>query len=259
MHPNLIYHWARGEYEAAYTIYYTMARYSAFPLLLGTAFLGVFGSDFLRLGIGARFLSVSWWFRADIVLFFLLAAQVPRALHSISWQLLQASNKQHALSVLIGVEAMCNLGLAFALVRHGTVGLAIAVFIPMSISQGIVLPILLRRLVGVSMRRYLLEGIGRPLIVAATVAALGAVLHRWIPPAGWPWLILDGRSDGDGGVCPWRDVCPATRGPRVPDRENRSDHATQDGDCLHITRCSLVRKLVGFGAAWQGVETRSHR
>jgi O-antigen/teichoic acid export membrane protein len=192
--PNLIYHWARNEYEAAYTIYYTIARYSAFPVLLAAAFLGVFGTDFLRLWIGPRFVSGLWWFRADVVLFFLLAAQVPRALHSVSWQLLQATDKHRSLSILIVIEAICNLALAFRLIRYGTVGLAIALFIPMFLSHVVVLPILLRRFVGFSMQRYVIEGVGRPILVAAVVTMVGVALYAWNPPNSWPSLLFDGAS-----------------------------------------------------------------
>jgi O-antigen/teichoic acid export membrane protein len=190
--PNLIYHWARKEYEQAYSIYYTIARYSTFPVLLAAAFLAVFGSDFIRLWIGERFVTGDWWFRSDIILMFMLGAQIPRAMHSVSWQILLATNTQHALSVTIVIEAACNLALAFWLVRYGTVGIAIALFIPMFLSHVFVVPVLLQRLVGISMRRYWVEGVGRTVLVALAVAVLGLALHSMIPPRHWPSLLLDG-------------------------------------------------------------------
>jgi peptidoglycan biosynthesis protein MviN/MurJ (putative lipid II flippase) len=125
-------------------------------------------------------------------MFFLLAAQVPRNLHSISWQLLFATHKQKSLTFLICAEAAVNVSLALWLVRYGTVGLAIATFVPMFVSHVLVLPLLLRRLTGVSIRRYWREGVTRPALVAFAIALLGLPLRSAIPPTSIPILLLDG-------------------------------------------------------------------
>jgi O-antigen/teichoic acid export membrane protein len=201
LRPNLIHHWARGEYPQAYAIYYTAARYSSFLVTMCAAFLLGFAKEFFSLWIGSRFVTGPVLFRTDLVLYLLLAAQIPRMGHSISWQLLFATYKQKALSVLVACEGVVNLTLALCLVRgYGVVGIALATTIPMLISHGIVLPLLMRRLVGISLRRYLLEGVGRPLAAASVVWAFGLILKRALPPLGWRPLLLDAAILGTLGL-----------------------------------------------------------
>jgi O-antigen/teichoic acid export membrane protein len=190
--PNLVYYWARGEYEKAYAVYYKISRYSAFLVLMTAAFLSAFASDFLRLWIGPRFVTGNPLFRADIVLWILLCAHLPRMMHSISWQLVFAQNRQNALTVLICVEAVVNTVLALFLIqRYGTVGLATATLLPMFLSHVVALPLIMRRVAGVSLRRYATEGIGRPLAGAAVVAAAAFALRGRLPVHSWADLFLN--------------------------------------------------------------------
>jgi O-antigen/teichoic acid export membrane protein len=184
--PNLVYHWARGEFDQAYAIYYKIVRYSSYVAFMVGAFLTPFGSDFLRLWVGERMVTGNVWFRADVVLWLLLLAQLPRMMHSMSWQLLFAQHRQKPLMILISIEAVVNIAMALVLVQpYGTVGLAIATAIPMFISHTIVLPIIMQRVAGVSLRRYLVDGIGRPLAGGLAVALAGFVLRGFHPATRW--------------------------------------------------------------------------
>ena len=199
--PNLIHHWARQEFEQAYTIYYTIARYSSFVVLLCAAFLVPFGSSVLELWIGKRFVEGDFWNRSDVILYVLLACQIPRMMHSISWQLLFATGKQESLRNIVLGEAICNVALAFLLVRpFGTVGLAIATAVPMLISHVIVMPLVMQRVAGVSLRRYITEGVGRPIILAAVLTIFGYGLRQWIPPVKWAPLFLNATIVGSLGL-----------------------------------------------------------
>lgn len=199
--PNLIHHWARGEFERAYTIYYTIARYSSFVVLLCAAFLIPFGGSVLRLWVGERFVQGDFWNRSDVILYILMACQVPRMMHSISWQLLFASGKQAALSKIIVGEAIVNVTLALLLVRpYATVGLAIATFIPMAISHIVVMPLVMRRVTGISLRRYAVEGVGGPVLLCCVLTLLGFGLRQWIVPATWAPLFLNAFIVGALGL-----------------------------------------------------------
>jgi O-antigen/teichoic acid export membrane protein len=188
--PHLVYYWARGEYDTAYTIYYLITRYSTYVVSMMAAFLFPYAPDFLRLWIGARFVTGDWWFRTDIVLWLLLSAQLVRMMHSTSWQLLFAIRRHNALVILITVEAMANAALSLLLVQsYGAVGLATALFVPMLFSQAVVLPLIMRHSAGVSVRRWVIDGVSRPLIGAACVAIAGFFLRQWIPPRTWPILL----------------------------------------------------------------------
>jgi len=111
-------------------------------------------------------------------------------MHSTSWQLLFAIRRHNALVILITVEAMANAALSLLLVQsYGAVGLATALFVPMLFSQAVVLPLIMRHSAGVSVRRWVIDGVSRPLIGAACVAIAGFFLREWIPPRTWPILL----------------------------------------------------------------------
>jgi O-antigen/teichoic acid export membrane protein len=190
LRPNLVYHWARNEFEQAYTIYYTGVRYSSFMVTSAAAFLIVFGKEFLALWIGTRFVTGPTLFRTDIVLYILIASQLPRTMHSMSWQLLFAADKQKQLVWLVACEAVANVSLAIVLVqRWGVAGIAVASLVPSTVSCLFVLPFLLSRLVGIELMRYFREGVGRPLLSSVCLVALGFALKHYFHPANWTGMI----------------------------------------------------------------------
>jgi O-antigen/teichoic acid export membrane protein len=193
LRPNLLLHWTRGEKDKAYEVYYTGARYSAFVAGMLTAFLTAYGSDVLRLWVGRRFVEGSFLFRADIVLLLLLFANLPRLLHSISWQFLYATNNQRGLTVLLVCEAGINLILSFLLVKpYGLVGLGIASLVPMVLSHLINVPLLIRRLLGASVKRFLIDGVSKPLAGAVVIFLLGYGMRSMYPVHGWTELVVQG-------------------------------------------------------------------
>lgn len=190
LRPNLIYHWARREFEEAYTIYYTASRYSSFMATTAAAFLLMFGKSFLALWIGERFVSGSMFYRTDFILYVLIAAHLPRMMHNMSWQLLLAANKQRSFMVVAVGEAVLSVGLAIVLVQYwGVLGLAIATMIQMFISYLVIMPLLISRLVGVQLGRYFTEGIARSLIAALILTATGWGLQQLLPVTGWPTML----------------------------------------------------------------------
>jgi O-antigen/teichoic acid export membrane protein len=188
--PNVIYHWAREEYAHAYELYYKISRYSAFVAVMTAAFLIPFGSDFLRLWIGPRFVTGNVWFRADVVLLILLMNQLPRMIYSMSRQLLFAQNRQKILTILTIADAAVNTTLALMLVRsHGPVGLAIAELIPTLCLYCVAFPFLLRKVAGVSIRRFIRDSVGPPVVGAAAMTAIGFLLRSWMPVHSWGELL----------------------------------------------------------------------
>jgi O-antigen/teichoic acid export membrane protein len=192
--PNLVHHWTLGEKAAFFDIYYTIARYAAFLITMMAAFLAVFGRDFIGLWIGERFVTGDPRFRTDIILLVLLAGYVPRAMNSISVQALLATRNQSSYARAIVVDSIVNLALSLALVRpYGTLGLAIGSVIPMLVTNLLVVPLLVFRKVGVSIRRYWVEGVGPSILVAVAAALLGVAYRQWSGAASW-WTVGMGGS-----------------------------------------------------------------
>ncbi|MCZ2078873.1 MAG: polysaccharide biosynthesis C-terminal domain-containing protein [Bryobacterales bacterium] len=201
LRPNLVHHWARQEYNQVFSIYYAGVRYSSFILTMSSAFLFAYGREFMSLWIGARFTEGPWQFRTDIVLYLLLASQIPRTMHSMSWQFLFAVAKQKSFAIMIACESVINVILAVVLIqKYDVAGIAIATTIPMFLSHTVLVPWLMRRLVGVSIRRYILEGIGRPVILGVGMWIFGLWLKRVILPVAWKPLLLDAAIIGAVGT-----------------------------------------------------------
>jgi O-antigen/teichoic acid export membrane protein len=113
------------------------------------------------------------------------AAQVPQAA-------LLGMAKHRALSLIYGVEALLNLGLSVILVQtHGILGVALGGAIPPLLSNGILLPLYTRRVLGISPLAFFRESI-LPVAVAAIPAGIASYFFakELIPIVGRATLLL---------------------------------------------------------------------
>jgi len=121
------------------------------------------------------------------VLLILLAATIPRLLHSAAAQYLFGSNKQAYLARLFVIEGAANLALSLALVHPlGLAGVAIGTAVPSLISQGWFLPRFVAGTMDLSVRQLFFEGQARGLAVGVVVALVGEAMARLVPPLTWP-------------------------------------------------------------------------
>lgn len=183
---------AREEMERLRELYLVGARISGLFACLLTGYVLVFGSDFVALWLGPSYVQGEWTARTDVVLGILLLGQAPRLFQSISWQLLFGIRRVDFLMWVQVGEAIANLALSLALVRPlGIVGVALGTFIPIVISNTIVLPRYVLRELGLPPRDYLRRGVARPLAVAAIVTAASAALVIGVPIRGWPSFVAE--------------------------------------------------------------------
>ena len=183
---HFAHHSARQELDRLRELYLTGARLSGLFACLLTGYVLVFGSDFVRLWLGPSYVEGEWTARTDVVLAILLVGQAPRLFQSISWQLLFGIKKVNFLMWVQVGEAVVNLALSLALVKPlGIVGVALGTFIPLVVSNTVVLPRYVLRQLHMSRSDYLRRGIARPIIVAALVTAASAALVAAVPIGGW--------------------------------------------------------------------------
>lgn len=181
---------ARRELDRLRELYLTGARLSGLFASLLTGYVLVFGSDFVRLWLGPSYVEGEWTARTDVVLAILLVGQAPRLFQSISWQLLFGIKKVDFLMwVQIG-EAIANVALSLALVKPlGIVGVALGTFVPLVVSNTIVLPRYVLGELQLSRGEYLRRGIWRPIVAATVVTAASALLVATVPIGGWPSFV----------------------------------------------------------------------
>jgi O-antigen/teichoic acid export membrane protein len=184
---------AVGGRDEANRLYLKGTRLTA--VLTGLMFvLGMsFGSPFLEVWLGRRFVEGDWLWRSDIVLWILLGAYTPRLVQNLSIQYLLAIRQQRFLIISSTAEAVVKLALCLTLGRWlGLVGIALGSFVPMVIVNGILLPRYMLRSSGLPAQRYWREALAGP--VKATLLALPGclLLSLWRRPNNWYWLIGEG-------------------------------------------------------------------
>jgi len=159
---------------------------------LGACIL-VFARPFIALWLGQSYVTGPWGERSDVIACLLLAAHAPRALQSISWQLIYATRRQGFLARLTAVEAVFNLVISIVLVRYwGIVGVAIGTLIPLVVTHTLVVPRFVRANYGLSVREFVAKGVGRSLVVGLLAWLTGSVLVYAAPPTSWSLLVLEG-------------------------------------------------------------------
>lgn len=184
--PHLTHEDSRGDRAELKRLYLLGVRLAGLLVTSATAYLLVFGKDFIRLWLGEAYVTGPLTYRSDVVMMVLLGASFPRLLQSISWQLLLATRNQRYLMTLIIGEAVVNLGLSVLLVRrYGLLGVALGTMIPVVISQAALLPAYVLRTYQISIADYGIRGLGRPFLCGGAIF----ILTKWMvivyPPASW--------------------------------------------------------------------------
>ena len=191
--PHFTHHAARGEHEEATRLYLRGTRLTA--VLTGIiCTLGItFGSPFLRVWLGARFVEGPWLGRSDTVLWILLTAYAPRLVQHLSIQYLLALRRQRFLLWSSISEAAVKLVLCVVLGRWlGLAGIALSSLLPMLGLYGFLLSWYALPVFGIPFGRYWRDSLAGPCAATALAIPLCLLLPMWRAPHGWFWLIGEG-------------------------------------------------------------------
>jgi O-antigen/teichoic acid export membrane protein len=146
----------------------------------------VFGRPFLIRWMGEWVVQGPWYNRSDTVLYIVLAAMLPRLIHSASHQYIFGSNRQAFLSRLTVVEGIANLALSIALAKPlGLAGIALGTAIPSIIAQGWFLPRHVARWMETEPWLLFVEGQLRGLLGGVVIAAAGLLVRTIVPVDTW--------------------------------------------------------------------------
>jgi len=152
----------------------------------------VFGTDFIRLWLGPEYVRGAWTERSDVIMAILLAANLPRMLQSISWQLMYGIGKVRFLMWLNICEAILNLGLSLLLVHYyGPAGVAIGTLVPLLLSHLVAMPMYTSRVLGMPSWRLLRQGLAVPIVTGVAIALIAISLKHLVPPVSWATFSLD--------------------------------------------------------------------
>lgn len=190
-----------GDGERLRKLYMVGVRIAAVVAILTTVYVMVFGSPFLRLWLGERFVTGDWRQRSDIVLFILLSGRLPFYLQGISRQLLLAARRIRFLSTVQVGEALANVTLSLLLVqRFGLAGVAIGTLVPTLVSNVLLIPPYVLREIGIGPAKFFSHGIGRSALAGLMVAIISWMIARVIPPIDWGAFFTGASLAGTAGL-----------------------------------------------------------
>ncbi|HUT57292.1 MAG TPA: oligosaccharide flippase family protein [Phycisphaerae bacterium] len=156
----------------------------------GTIFLS---HDFLRLWMGAKYVSGEVYTSSAVILTILAAAALVRMLQSCGLQILFGMRHVRFLALLSGCEAIANLGLSLMLVKpFGLVGVAVGTLVPQVLTQGIVQPVFLLRRLGIRWRTYLTQAPVGGLAVMASMGLVYALTGGYFAATDWVGFLIKG-------------------------------------------------------------------
>jgi O-antigen/teichoic acid export membrane protein len=146
----------------------------------------VYGRPFLVRWMGAWVIDGPWYNRSDTVLFIVLAAMIPRLIHSASHQYIFGSNRHVYLSRITVIEAVANLALSLMLAKPlGLAGVALGTAIPSLVAQGYFLPRYVSRWMETTPWQLFVHAQLRGLLGGVIVAAVGLFVQSFVPVDTW--------------------------------------------------------------------------
>ncbi len=150
-----------------------------------------FGSPFLELWIGAVYVTGNWAHRSDVVLWLLVAAQIPKMLFQVSWRYLFNSHQAAFLAKVQVLEAISNVVLSLVLVRIlGLPGVALGTLIPLLINNCLIIPAHTSKVSGIRISRFVREALAVPFLLFLIWLAAGLSVRGIAPPTTWGAFIL---------------------------------------------------------------------
>ncbi len=182
---------AGNQEKSLQSLFLTGTRYVfCFACLISVGIFTV-GENFLGQWMGFKYVQGGEYGSSGTVMFVLAIAHTLYLSQAVSRQIVFGRRKNKFLASVNVGEGAVNLSLAIILVpRIGIIGVAYGALIPMLVTQGVILPIYVSRLVGTNYFRFLwhsiLPNLGALFLTLAATKPILAIL----PITGWARVIV---------------------------------------------------------------------
>jgi O-antigen/teichoic acid export membrane protein len=184
--------YSRSAHDELEKLYISSTRMVGMPTVGLVVGILLFSHWFLRLWVGAKYVSGPWMYRSDVVSCILIAGYLPRLLHGTSWQLLAATARVRFLMWLNLGEAIANFTLSVILVHYFRLaGIAIGTLVPMLVSYLIIMPVFVARTFKIPYGRIVKKAFAAPIAIGLATAIIGGVTISLKPPLSWAWFVVD--------------------------------------------------------------------
>jgi O-antigen/teichoic acid export membrane protein len=149
------------------------------------------GHDFIKLWMGEKYVSGELYASSAIILSILATDCLIRLSQSCGRQILFGMRRVGFLALLTAWEATGNLVLSLLLIKpFGLIGVALGTLLPALVTQAVVMPLFLCRLLGIKVSKYLREFFPVSGAVIITIALLSWLVHKFIVAESWSLFFI---------------------------------------------------------------------
>ena len=189
---------ALGDTGGLRRMYLTGSRLLMLLAISGSLIASTWAEDFFRLWVGQRFVAGGEYTSVAVLFRILIAASVITAGQRIGSQVLFGARRLRSLGLIVVFESLSNLALTAAVARpFGLTGVALSALATVFVFQGIVYPVVLCRMLGITARTYLRDVYLRPCVTGGVLWAFLYLSSTLAPPATtWTILLLYGAVAG---------------------------------------------------------------
>ena len=201
MCPVAVEVYAKGNQDELVRLYHDGSRLMLLTMVSTVLVAAFWAEDFYRLWVGETYVSGVHFHSVALIFQILLISTFTTYVSSIAGQILIGSGRVRTVAIALICGSMLNLTFSLILIRpYGLAGIAAATVIASVIIDLIAIPLLLQKIIGLSVKSFLFSACVRPVVVGALQAILILTIRLMGKPADWQNLFLQGGLAGGGLV-----------------------------------------------------------
>jgi O-antigen/teichoic acid export membrane protein len=190
---------ARGNHRGLERLYHDGSRLMMLAMTGVVTIVGFYAEDFYRLWIGQQYLSGARFQSVALLLRILLISIVANYVSAIGGQILTGAGHIRAIATALICGSALNLILSITLMQsYGLAGIAWGTVIASIVIDFVVIPVLLQRILGLSVYQFVRRACLRPLAVGMLQMVFVFGIRLAPRPTDWPRLIAEGALSGAG-------------------------------------------------------------
>lgn len=201
IYPAAAHLHAQGDRKGLEFLYHDGSRLMLLATTSIVVMAAFWAEDFYRLWIGEKYLSTGPFHSVALLFEIFLVSIYTSYFSSIAGQILMGTGHVRMVATAMICGSMINLSISFFLIgRYGLAGVAAATVIASLVIDFIAIPLLLQRILGLSLMRFLRCACMRPIAAGAFQAVVMVCIRLVGEPEDWIQLALQGIAAGTATV-----------------------------------------------------------
>ncbi len=193
MYPTAVSMYAQNDIEGLKRLYHDGTRFMMIMMFSVVLTAGVMAEDFYRIWIGEQYLTGNPYHSVALLLQVLLISTFTSYTANIGIQILKGTGRIRLIAIVLICGSALSILISVVLITYyGLLGIAIAVVTASTIVDLLIVPILVQRVIGLSVHEWFRKGCLRAMSVGAVDALLLWLCGHFLEPDGWLDLILIG-------------------------------------------------------------------